>query len=74
MSDDLKARVLDAFRQKSKGDKKLYYIRDVTRWFPDDDRHAVQEAVKALLEDETVKYWSTGSTTYLVLAEYYPKE
>ena len=74
MGDDLKARVLEAFQQKSKGDKKMFYIRDVTKWFPDEDRHAVQDAVKALIDDDVVRYWSTGSTTYLVLTEFYPKE
>jgi hypothetical protein len=74
MGDDLKSRVLAAFCEKSKGDKKMFYIRDVTKWFPDEDRHAVQDAVKALLDEEAVKYWSSGSTTYLVLTECYPKE
>jgi hypothetical protein len=74
MSDDLKARVLEAFCQKSKGDKKMFYIRDVTKWFPDEDRHAIQNVVKDLIEEDAVKYWSSGSTTYLVLAECYPKE
>jgi len=50
MSEDLKARVLEAFCQKSKGDKKMFYIRDVTKWFPDEDRHAIQNVVKALIE------------------------
>jgi hypothetical protein len=74
MSEDLKARVLEAFCQKSKGEKKMFYIRDVTKWFPDEDRHAVQDVVKALIEEDAVKYWSSGSTTYLVLAECYPKD
>jgi len=74
MGDDLKARVLEAFQQKSKGDKKMFYIRDVTKWFPDEDRHAVQNVVKELLDEEALKYWSSGSTTYLVLTECYPKE
>ena len=74
MSEDLKARVLEAFCQRSKGEKKMFYIRDVTKWFPDEDRHAVQDVVKALIEEDAVKYWSSGSTTYLVLAECYPKE
>jgi hypothetical protein len=74
MSEDLKARVLEAFCQKSKGEKKMFYIRDVTKWFPDEDRHAIQDVVKALIEEDAVKYWSSGSTTYLVLAECYPKE
>jgi hypothetical protein len=74
MSEDLKARVLEAFCQRSKGEKKMFYIRDVVKWFPDEDRHAVQDCVKALIEEDAVKYWSSGSTTYLVLAECYPKE
>lgn len=74
MSEDLKERVLEAFCQKSKGEKKMFYIRDVTKWFPDEDRHAIQDVVKALIEEDAVKYWSSGSTTYLVLAECYPKE
>jgi hypothetical protein len=74
MSEDLKARVLDAFCQRSKGEKKMFYIRDVVKWFPDEDRHAVQDVVKALIDEDAVKYWSSGSTTYLVLAECYPKE
>lgn len=74
MSNDLKAKILELFRQKSKGEKHLFYIRDVVKWLPDEDRHAIQEAVKALLDEGVLKYWSTGSTTYLVLAEYYPKE
>jgi len=74
MSEDLKARVLEAFCQRSKGEKKMFYIRDVVKWFPDEDRHAIQDVVKALIEEDAVKYWSSGSTTYLVLAECYPKE
>jgi hypothetical protein len=74
MSEDLKARVLEAFCQRSKGEKKMFYIRDVVKWFPDEDRRAVQDVVKALIDEDAVKYWSSGSTTYLVLAECYPKE
>ncbi len=74
MGDDLKAKVAETFREKSKGDKKLFYIRDVTKWFPDQDRQAVQGAVKALIDDDTLRYWSTGSSTYLVLAEFFPRE
>ena len=74
MSEDLKSRVTELFREKSKGDKKMFYIRDVTKWLPDEDRHAVQNAVKVLLDEEVLKYWSSGSSTYLILAEFFPKE
>lgn len=71
MADDLKAKMVEAFREKSKGDKKMFYIRDVTKWFPDEDRHTVQNAVKALIDEDVLKYWSSGSSTYIVLAEYF---
>ena len=48
MSEDLKKRIIELFHEKSKGDKKMFYIRDVTKWLPDEDRHAVQNAVKVL--------------------------
>ncbi len=74
MSDDLKARITAAFKDKSKGDKKMFYIRDVVKWFPGDDRHAVQNTVQELLNEDILKYWSSGSSTYVMLAEFFPKE
>jgi hypothetical protein len=74
MSAETKDKVLEFFREKSKGEKKKYYIKDVVKGLPQEDRHAVQEAVKELLDEETLKYWSSGSTTYLMLAEFFPKE
>ncbi len=74
MGAETKANVLGWFQEKSKGEKKKYYIKDVVKGLPTEDRHAVQEAVKELLDEGTLKYWSSGSTTYLMLAEYFPKE
>jgi len=74
MSDDLMARVTELFKEKSKGDKKMFYIRDVVKWLPDEDRHAVQSAVQALLDEEVLQYWSSGSSTYVMLKEFFPKE
>lgn len=74
MSDDLKSKITELFREKSKGDKKMFYIRDVTKWLPNEDRHAIQNAVKELLDEEVLKYWSSGSSTYIMLAEFFPKE
>nr|MBP9649883.1 hypothetical protein [Syntrophaceae bacterium] len=51
MSDDIKTKVTELFREKSKGDKKMFYIRDVTKWLPNEDRHAIQNAVKELLDE-----------------------
>ena len=74
MSDDLKARITELIKEKSKGDKKMFYVRDVVKWLPDEDRHAIQNTVQALLDEEVLKYWSSGSSTYVMLAEFFPKE
>ncbi len=74
MSDETKEKVMGFFREKSKGEKKMFYIKDVVKGLPGEDRHAVQEAVKVLLDEGVLKYWSSGSTTYLMLAEFFPKE
>jgi hypothetical protein len=74
MSEDLKARITALFKEKSSRDKKMFYIRDVTKWLPEEDRHAIQNAVKELLDEDVLRYWSSGSTTYIMLAEYFPKE
>ncbi len=74
MSAEIKEKVLTFFREKSKGEKKMFYIKDVVKGLPGEDRHAVQDAVKVLLDEGTLRYWSSGSTTYLMLAEFFPKE
>jgi len=74
MSAELKQKVVEFFQEKSKGEKKKFYIKDVTKGLPDEDRHAIQEAVKELIDEGTLKYWSSGSTTYLMLPEFFPKE
>ncbi len=74
MSEDLKASVVEMFRGKSGGDKKMFYVRDVTKWFPGEDRHAIQNVIKELIDEEVLRYWSSGSTTFVMLAEFFPKE
>ncbi len=74
MSEELKARVLETFREKSSGDKKMFYVRDITRRFPGEDRHAIQDTLKELIDTEALRYWSSGSTTFIMLAENFPKE
>jgi hypothetical protein len=74
MSEETKAKVLEFLREKSKGDKKKFYVKDIQKGLPGEDRVAIQDAVKQLLDEEVLKYWSSGSTTYVMLAEYFPKE
>ncbi len=74
MSAELKQKVVGFFQEKSKGEKKKFYIKDVIKGLPSEDRHAIQEAVKELIDEGALKYWSSGSTTYLMLPEFFPKE
>jgi len=74
MNAETKQKVLTFFQEKSKGEKKKFYIKDVVKGLPSEDRHAIQDAVKELLDEGTLKYWSSGSTTYLMLPEFFPKE
>jgi hypothetical protein len=74
MSEELKAKVVETFRAKSAGDKKMFYVRDIVKWLPGEDRHAIQDTLKELIDREVLRYWSSGSTTYIMLAEYFPKE
>jgi hypothetical protein len=74
MSAETKGKVLEFLQEKSKGEKKKFYVKDVVKGLPAEDRHAIQDAVKELLDEGVLKYWSSGSTTYVMLAEYFPKE
>ncbi len=74
MSAEMNAKVLEYIREKSKGEKKKFYVKDVVKGMPAEDRHAIQEAVKELIDTGDLKYWSSGSTTYIMLPEFFPKE
>ena len=74
MSEDLKMNIAKTFQEKSCGDKKMFYVRDITRWFPGEDRHTIQNLLKELIDEDILRYWSSGSTTYIMMAEYFPKE
>ncbi len=74
MSAEMNQKVLEYIREKSKGEKKKFYVKDVVKGMPAEDRHAIQEAVKALIDTGDLKYWSSGSTTYIMLPEFFPKE
>ena len=74
MSAELKQKVLELIQQKSKGEKKRFYVKEIVQGLPGEDRKGIQEAVKELLDEGTVRYWSSGSTTYIMLPEFFPKE
>lgn len=68
--EELKAKIVEWFQEKSKGGKKKFYMADVVKAFKEDyKKRDIQKAVNACTVDQTIMYWSSGSTTMLVLAE-----
>lgn len=66
VTEELKQKILDFF-EKSRGRKSKFYIKDVVKGLPGQERSAVKKACQALLNEGKLEYWSSGSTTYLVL-------
>ena len=69
MSDDLKEKVLEFMKESSAKNKKKYYIKDLAKKIEGASKREVQNAVKELTAEEKMSYWSSGSTTYVMLME-----
>lgn len=68
MSEELKQAVLDFFNKNSAKGKKKMYIKDVTKGLGDKfERREVKKKVQELLDSDVLAYWSSGSTTYVML-------
>ncbi len=74
MDGALKQQVADFIKKKTERGKGLNSMRDITRALKEFDKRDVRKAVQALIEDEELAYWSSGSTTYIRLADYEPGE
>ncbi len=74
MDEAIKSEVLAFVKKKTERGKGLNSIRDIRKGCPSIDRKVVTKAVQALIEDEVLAYWSSGSTTYIRLAGYEPGE
>jgi hypothetical protein len=68
----LKQQAADFVRKKTERGKGLNSMRDITKALKEFDKRDVRKAVQALIEDEVLAYWSSGSTTYIRLADYEP--
>ncbi|MFH1537444.1 MAG: dissimilatory sulfite reductase D family protein [bacterium] len=73
MSDELKQKILDFMNKKAAVKKKLTY-KEVIAGLPDENRRDVKKALQALLDEGSVKAWSSGSSSYIMLPEFFPKE
>ena len=54
--------IVDFMNKKSKT-KTKFYFNDFSKIFPDDKPRAIKKVVNALVNEEVLEYWSSGSTT-----------
>ncbi len=71
-NEELKQKILEWFRQTSReGIKTRFYLKDVVKALPEYDKRDVKKAVNACIEDDSLMWFSTGSTSMLVLPQYH---
>ncbi len=68
MSDELQKKILD-YMESKKAKKKKFYPKDLVKALPDENRREVKKAIQALTMTQELEYWSSGSTTYVMLKE-----
>lgn len=73
MSDEIKQKIMDFMNKKAKVKKRLT-VKDIVAGVPDENRREVKTAIQGLLDDGNLKIWSSGSSTYVMLPEFFPKE
>ncbi len=54
--------ILDYLSDKT-GAKSKFYFNDFTKLFPDEKGRDVKKVLTALVKEEKIEYWSSGSTT-----------
>jgi hypothetical protein len=71
-NEEIKQSILEWFEKNSReGTKTRFYLKDVTKALPQYDKHDVQKCVNECIEDGTLMWFSTGSTSMLVLPKYH---
>ena len=51
------------FLEEKTGAKSKFYFNDFTKLFPEEKGRDVKKVLTALVKEEKVEYWSSGSTT-----------
>jgi hypothetical protein len=73
MSEEIMAAILEMMKKKRDKGKTKLNIKEIVKEFPDFSRTDVKVAAQQMLDDEVLAYWSSGSTTYLMLKEEFEK-
>jgi len=68
MSDEIRQKVLDYFKSKAKV-KTKFYMSDLRKVAPEMPNREFKKIISSMINDGTLMYFSTGSTTMFQLAE-----
>jgi hypothetical protein len=69
MSEELKAQVMDVMQKSSQRGKQKLYVTEMAKRVEGASHREVKKAVSELIAEGKLAYWSSGSTTYLMLKE-----
>jgi len=73
-SEELQQKVIEWFTRNSHEGRTKFYLKDVVKGLIDEyEKREIQKAVNDCTVAGTLMYYSTGSTTMLVLTENFPK-
>ena len=67
MSEDIKAAILAQMEKNAAKGKKKTYINEVPKQVTDFKKRDVNIAVQDMIAEGILAYWSSGSTTYVML-------
>ena len=70
---ELKQKVMEWFKKSSReGSKTKFYMKDVVKALSGEyEKRDIQKAINDCIAGGELKYWSTGSSTMLVLPEFF---
>ncbi len=64
--DAAKTIIVDTLKKKLKV-KSKFYLKDFFKMFPDEKNKDIKNLVNAMVREEILEYWSSGSTTMIGL-------
>jgi hypothetical protein len=71
-NEELKKIILDWFEGHSReGTKTKFYLKDVVKALPEHAKSDVQKAVFECIDEGTLMWFSTGSTSMIVLSRFH---
>ena len=69
-NEELKQALLDFMKKSSSKGKKKLYAKDLAKGVADNfDRREAKKMIQEMLTNGDLSYWSSGSTTYVMLPE-----